>query len=231
MWEPQQVLAEHGWRVVMPQFRGFDCDKPDDADATSLDDYAEDVAYLMETLDITEAVIGGISMGGYVALALYRHAPELFRGLVLADTRADADSAEARANRTRLIALAGAGGAAAIADDMLPKLLGQTTKMRHPEIEERVRALIVGNQPIAIQVALRAMMTRPESTQLLPSIAVPTLVLVGEEDALTPPALSSSMAALIPNASLAVLRQAGHLSNLEQPHAFNAELQRFLGRL
>lgn len=231
MWEPQHALAEHGWRVVMPHFRGFDGARPEDQDAATLDDYAGDVANLLETLEIDRAVIGGLSMGGYVALALYRHAPQLFRGLVLADTRAEADSAEARANRARMMALAGTGGAAAIADDMVPKLLGQTTRATRPALEERVRALILGNPPAAIQAALRAMMTRPDSTALLPAIAVPTLVVVGDEDTLTPPQLSASMAASIPQADLLVLSQAGHLSSLEQPHAFNAALLRFLDRL
>src|SRR3954453_18082581 len=92
MWEPQHALAERGWHVVMPQFRGFDCDPPDGADAASMDDYASDVADLLQTLGVKTAVVGGLSMGGYVALALYRHAPELFQALVLADSRADADS-------------------------------------------------------------------------------------------------------------------------------------------
>lgn len=231
MWEFQHVLAEQGWRVVMPQFRGFDCATPDGADATSVDDYASDVADLLQTLGIDSAVIGGLSMGGYVALALYRHAPQLFRGLILADTRAEADAAEARKNRTRLIALAGNGGAAAIADDMVPKLLGQTTRTTRPEVEERVRLLIAANQAGALQAALHAMMTRPDSTTLLPTIIVPTLVVVGEEDTVTPPALSASMVAAMPHAELVVLPQAGHLSSLEQPQAFNAALSGFLARL
>lgn len=231
MWEPQQALADHGWHLVMPQFRGFDCNGPDGADAVSMGDYASDVADLLDTLGIASAVVGGISMGGYVALELYRHAPELFRGLILADTRAEADSAEARANRTRLIALAASGGASAIADDLLPGLLGESTRTTQAGVEGRVRALVLANQPSALQSALRAMMTRHDSTVLLPSIAVPTLVVVGEEDVLTPPALGAAMAAAIPNATLARLPRAGHLASLEQPQAFNSALLAFLGRL
>jgi 3-oxoadipate enol-lactonase len=230
MWEPQHALAEHGWHIVMPQFRGFDCGTPDTADAASMDDYASDVEDLMETLGIASAVVGGLSMGGYVALALYRRAPERFRAMVLADTRAEADSADARMNRTRLIALAADGGTEAVADDMLPKLLGRSTAAM-PHIEARVRALIAVNQPASLQAALRAMMTREDSTTLLPRISVPALILVGEEDSLTPPQLSSSMAASIPDATLVVLPAAGHLSNIEQPHAFNAAVLRFVDGL
>ncbi len=230
MWEPQQALAASGWHVVMPQFRGFDCSTPDGLDAQSLDDYAADVADLMQTLSVSRAVIGGLSMGGYVALALYRRAPALFAGLILADTRAEADSKEARANRTRLIALAGAAGVSGVADDMLPKLLGATTQSTQPAIEGRVRALIAANQVGAVQAALRGMMTRDDSTELLPSIAVPALVVVGDEDTLTPPAASETMASALPSATLVVIPQAGHLSNLEQPQAFNAAVLSFLER-
>ncbi|MFN7917172.1 MAG: alpha/beta fold hydrolase [Vicinamibacterales bacterium] len=228
MWEPQHAIAASGWRVVMPQFRGFDCPTPDGADAQTLDDYAGDVSDLLDTLSVSRAVIGGLSMGGYVAFALYRRRPELFSGLILADTRAEADTPDARTNRQRLIALAGSGGAAAIADEMVPKLLGATTRATQPAVEARLRALIGANRPAAIQAALTGMMTRDEATSLLPAIDVPSLVIVGEEDALTPPALSRTMASALPNATLAVIPGAGHLSNLEQPQAFNAEVEGFL---
>lgn len=231
LWEPQDALADAGWRVVMPQFRGFDCTTPDGADVQSIDDYASDVADLMQTLDLDRAVIGGLSLGGYVAFALYRQAPALFQALVLADTRAEADSPEARASRTRLIDVVRTRGAAAVADEMVPKLLGATSQSLRPELLERVRSLVVGNGPAAIEGALRAMMSRPDSTPLLPSITVPALVVVGDEDVLTPPALSTVIAARLPQAELVVLSQAGHLASLEQPEAFNAALLRFLGSL
>jgi pimeloyl-ACP methyl ester carboxylesterase len=230
MWEPQHDLADHGWRVIMPHLRGFDCAKPD-AEAASIDDYAEDVADLIDTLGVPQVVVGGLSMGGYVALALYRQAPRRFRGLVLADTRPEADTPEARANRMRLIDLAGTAGALAVADDMLPKLLGETTRASQPALAGRVRALAALNQAGAIQSALRAMMTRPDSTTLLPTIDVPTLVVAGEEDVLTPPAVGAAMASAIPNALFAVVPRAGHLSSLEQPQGFNAALTRFLDGL
>lgn len=231
MWEPQHVLASAGWHVVMPQFRGFDCQTPDGLDAQSLDDYAGDVADLLQTLSVGRAVIGGLSMGGYVAFALYRRAPELFSGLILADTRAEADTPAARANRIRLSALTGSGGVAAVADDMVPTLLGATTTSTQPSIAARVRALIALNQPGAVQAALRGMMTRDDSMSLLSSITVPALVVVGAEDTLTPPSASAAMMAALPDATLVVIPQAGHLSNLEQPQAFNAAVRGFLDRM
>lgn len=231
LWEPQYALADAGWRVVMPQLRGFDCTTPDGADVHSMDDYANDVADLMQTLELERAVIGGLSLGGYVAFALYRQHPALFQALVLADTRAEADSADARANRTRLIDVVRARGAAAVADEMVPKLLGATSQSLRPELMDRVRSLIVSNQPAAIEGALTAMLARPDSTPLLPTIAVPALVVVGDEDVLTPPGLSTAMAALLPRAELVTLAQAGHLSSLERPELFNAAVLRFLERL
>lgn len=231
MWEGQHALAASGWRVVMPQFRGFDCSTPDGADATSIDDYAGDVSDLLDTLSVRGAVVGGLSMGGYVLFSLYRRRSDLFRGVILADTRAEADTQEARDNRQRLIALASAQGVSGVADDMVPKLLGATTRVTQPAVDARLRALIAANQPGAVQAALRAMMTRDDSSALLPAMRVPALVIVGEEDTLTPPPLSEAMARALPNASLAVIRAAGHLSNIEQPQAFNAEVQGFLERL
>jgi len=231
MWESQHALADQGWRILMPQFRGFDCTTSDVPEASSIEDYARDVADLLETLAVDQAVVGGQSMGGYVAFELYRRLPHLFSGLVLADTRAEADTPEGRANRARMIELAGAHGAAAIADEMVPTLLGDTTRRSCPAVEDRVRALILANHPSAIQAALRSMMTRPDSTLLLASIAVPTLVIVGEEDTLTPPSSSASMAAAIRHAELVHVPRAGHLSSIEQPRAFNAPLANFLARL
>jgi 3-oxoadipate enol-lactonase len=231
LWEPQHVLADGGWRVVMPQFRGFDCERPDATDVSSLEDYAHDVADLLETLGVESAVIAGLSMGGYVAFELYRHAPELFSALILADTRADADSADARAARLRMIELAAEGGASAVAAEMVPKLLGETTRSARPEVAVRVRELILATHPHAMQAAVRAMMTRKESVSLLPSIAVPTLVVVGDEDSITPPALARAMADAIPGASLTVVPRAGHLPSCEQPQAFNDSVLSFLGRL
>lgn len=230
MWEPQAPLATRGWHVVMPQFRGFDTTEASPRQAASLDDYAQDVVDVLDELRVERAVVGGLSMGGYVALSLYRRVPERFAGLLLADTRAEADSDGSRANRRRLIDVAGASGASAIADEMLPTLLGDTTAATQPTLADRVRALILSNPVATIQAALGAMMTRADSTSLLTSISVPTLVVVGSEDRLTPPALSVAMAAAIPGAELVTVPRAGHLSNLEQPVLFNDAVVSFLER-
>jgi pimeloyl-ACP methyl ester carboxylesterase len=227
MWESQLSLAERGWRVIAPHYRGMD-GAHTDPPASSVDDYAADVFDLLDALHVDEAVVGGLSMGGYVAFALFRHAPRYFQGLILADTRSQADSPEAVEGRKRLLAVARDKGPSAVADEMLPKLLGETTRRENPSLVESVRTLILSSSSAAIGGAITALMTRPDSTSLLESIHCPTLIVVGEEDTLTPPAMSRDLQRGIAGSELAVIRRAGHLTSLEQPASFNAELARFL---
>ena len=227
MWEPQLALADHGWHVVAPELRGFDGGDADPR-ATSMDDYAGDVIDLLDALHVEDAVVGGLSMGGYVAFAVFRHAPRYVRALVLADTRSEADTPEGVACRKQMLQLVGEKGAPAIADTMIPKLLGETTRASRPDVVERVRSLILSSSSDAIAGAIRALMSRQDSTPLLPTIHCPTLVVVGEEDTLTPRQLSDLIHGAIAGSELAVIPKAGHLSSLEQPDAFNEVLTRFL---
>lgn len=227
MWEPQLVLAAHGWRVLAPQLRGFDAGA-DDPPGSSVDDFAGDVVDLLDTLHLKEAVIGGLSMGGYVAFALLRLAPAYVSGLILADTRSQADTSEGIEGRKRMLQRLAETGAAGVVDDMLPRLLGATTRARQPEMVEHVRRLALGSSPEAMSGALRALMTRPDSTPLLHTIRCPSLILVGEEDVITPPDLSEQMHSVIAGSELVRIPEAGHLSSLEQPDVFNDAVGRFL---
>jgi len=222
-WLPQLAAAPSGWRVIAPDMRGFrgagSIDAPVSAEMT-VDDCASDVLALMSHLDIDRGVIGGLSMGGYVALALVRKAPERVEGLVLANTRAGADSPEGRAARDRMIDLVRREGPGAVAREMLPKLLGETTKREQPDLVDVVRGLAEANVADGLAAAIHAMKTRPDSTPMLGSIRCPTLVITSDEDTLIPASESEKMAAAIPGARLHVIAGAGHLSNLEQPSAF-----------
>lgn len=231
MWEGQFALADHGWHVVAPHLRGFGNSGASVDEDTTLDDYAADIVALLEHLGTGQAVIGGLSMGGYTAFALYRRAPELFRGLLLADTRPDADTPEARVKRQRLMELARTGGPAAVANEIIHSLLCGATRDTRPAVAARVRALIESNSADAIVAALHAMLVRRDATPMLRSVAVPTLVVVGSDDALTPPTVNASIAEAIPGAEFVEVPDAGHLSSLEQPDLFNAALARFLHRL
>jgi pimeloyl-ACP methyl ester carboxylesterase len=148
--------------------------------------------------------------------------------MVLADTRPQADTPEAIEGRKRLLAVVREKGASAVADEMLPKLLGETTRRNRLDLVAHVGDLVRSNPPDAIAGAISALMSRPDSTPILPTIHCPTLILVGEEDMLTPPALSQDMQRAIGGAELVMVPRAGHLSSLEQPEVFNAALARFL---
>jgi pimeloyl-ACP methyl ester carboxylesterase len=229
MWEPQLAAPPAGWRLIAPDLRGFGDPPPGrQADVRSIDDYASDIKALLDELGIDRAVMGGLSLGGYVLFALMRLAPHVFRGAILADTRPQADTDEGREGRRRMQMTAEREGAAAIAREMVPKLLGEDTQRLQPEIARRLQVLIEANQPAGIVGALEAMKTRPDSTALLADIRFPTLVLVGEQDRLTPPALSDDMHKRISGSRLVVIPGAGHLPSLEKPAEFNAHVETFL---
>jgi pimeloyl-ACP methyl ester carboxylesterase len=227
MWDGQLALAEGGWRVIAPQFRGVD-GAAGDPPATSVDDYAGDVIDLLDALHVQTAVIGGLSLGGYVAFAILRLAARYVEGLILADTRPQGDTPEGVEGRKRLLKLVLDKGPSAVADEMLPKLLGETTRSTRPEVVARVRSLILANSADAIGGAIRALMTRPDSTPLLSSIHVPTLIVVGNEDTVTPPDVAEDLHRGIHGSELTAIIGAGHLSNVEQPELFNTALARFL---
>ena len=237
MWRSQLERVPAGWRMIAPDFRGFGpgaespgaaVDREPEPLALTIDDLASDIDSLMDALEIGEAVIGGLSMGGYVAFALARRAPGRFTGLVLADTRAEADSAEGREGRRKMIELVRAQGSSAVADQMLPRLLGPTTQKTRPEVTTAVREMIESAGTDAIAGAVQAMLTRPDSTPDLPRFSCPVLVIVGQEDGITPVADAEAMCRAVARGRVVVLPAAGHLSNLEAPDAFSRVLEDFL---
>jgi pimeloyl-ACP methyl ester carboxylesterase len=230
MWEPQLALADRGWRIIVPELRGFG-DGKSDPPTTSIDDYAGDTIDLLDKLDIKkDAVVCGLSMGGYAAFAMYRHAASYFRGMVLADTRSQGDSPEAVTNRKNMQQLVRDKGQGAVADALLPKLLCEATLKGRPDVIDNMRRQIMGNSVESIVGALTALMTRPDSTPMLPTLRIPVQIIVGADDALTPPPLSEQMHKDIPGSELVVIPGAGHMSNMEQPQAFNDALGRFLDK-
>ncbi|MBY0227851.1 MAG: alpha/beta hydrolase [Gemmataceae bacterium] len=224
MWRPQIDALRDLYRVIAPDLPGFgDSSLPA---ASSIDGYADAVAEMLDDKDIhSPVIVGGLSMGGYAALAFARRHPHRVAGLVLADTRAEADDATARANRDKLIAQARSGPSSAIVEAMLPKLMGKDAP---PELVEAVRELGSAQKPATLAAALGALRDRPDATPGLAGIRVPALVIVGQDDALTPPDLARKLAGGIQGAKLAIIDKAGHLSSLEQPGAFNDVLMAFL---
>ncbi len=225
-----QVAALARWRRIAPDLRGAGAsDAPDGG--YSMTTYADDLARLLDRLHIERAVVAGLSMGGYIAFEMLRRHRARVMGLILADTRADADSAEARQGRENMIEIARTQGAAAVAERMVPRLLGRSSQQTQPHVVEQVRAM-VGRTPVpGIVGALGAMRDRPDSTPLLATIDVPTLVVVGAEDELTPPAASRAMASAIPSAAMTTIPGAGHLAPLEAPTAVTRVIAEFLEAL
>lgn len=220
-------------RVIAPSMRGFGGSVAfEDVPAPSIDTMADDVAAVLDALALTEPVVlGGLSMGGYVALAFARRHGHRLRGLVLADTRAEPDSDEARANRDHGIARVLGGDLAGLVDALLPKILSPKTLAAQPAVVESVRAMALRAHPQAVAQALRAMRDRPDARPGLAAIAVPVLVVVGADDVLIPPAASEALASGLANARLQIIESAGHMSNLEQPAAFRAALAAFVAAL
>jgi len=226
LWTEQVEALSSTCRVIAPDLRGFG--ESDAAATATMNEMAQDVAQLMDHLEITQAAIGGLSMGGYVALAFYKQFPSRVRALVLADTRAQADSEEAKQTRAQQAKKALDEGMAGIADSMLPKLLTPETVSKHPEIVKRVRDMMLKTKPEGAAAALRGMAERNDQTDLLSKISVPSLILVGAEDAITPVADSEKMHQAISGSHLVVLENAGHVSNLERTEQFNDALLEFL---
>ena len=227
LWNEQVAALSGSYRVIAPDLRGFGESDWSNEPAT-MNRMAQDVAALLDHLGVPRATLGALSMGGYVTLAFYKQFASRVRALILADTRAQADTEEAKQNRAQQAEKALAEGMAGIADAMLPKLLTPETVSKRPEIVKRVRDMMLKTKPEGAAAALRGMAERDDQTSLLSKITVPTLILVGAEDAITPVADSEKMNQAISGSRLVVLENAGHVSNLERTEKFNEALLDFL---
>jgi pimeloyl-ACP methyl ester carboxylesterase len=232
MWREEADSLSTNYRVIIPDLRGHGETSATQEEPATMDEMAQDVAALLDELGIKRIVIGGLSMGGYVALAFYRRfGLKRVRGLILADTRSQADTTEARRNREEQAEKILKHGMGSIADDFLKKVLTPATLAQQPEIAERVRRMVVTTKPQGAAAALRGMAARPNQTDLLPEIIAPTLIIVGSEDQLTPPVDAEMMHRKISGSRLEIIEGASHLSNLERPIEFNRALKNFLDAL
>ncbi|OUN01157.1 MAG: hypothetical protein BAA04_13200 [Firmicutes bacterium ZCTH02-B6] len=229
MWRRQlEAAAAAGWRALAVDLRGFGGSEAG-SEPFTMDVCADDVAALLDRLDIQEPVVlAGLSMGGYVAFAFARRYPQRLRALVLADTRAEPDTQEGRTGRYEQAQRVEQDGVDVVVEAVLPRLVGETTRVRRPEVVAEVREMMAAARPAGVAAALRGLAERPDSRPTLADIEVPTLIIVGEEDVITPPALAEAMHAGIKDSRLAVIPGAGHLPNMETPEAFNDALLGFL---
>jgi len=229
LWAPQVSALVDRARCIAPDLRGFG--ESSKHGPFSMDQYADDVAMLLRGLGLERAIIAGLSMGGYVAFALWRRHRSLVRGLVLADTRAGADTDEGRDKRRALADVARARGAGAVADAQITGMLGKTTREKRPALIDEVHRMLESASVEGIVGALEAMMWRVDSMEALATIDVPTLVVVGDEDVLTPVSEAELLHRSIRGSRLEVIANAGHVSNMERPAAFNHVLTEFLASL
>lgn len=230
MWAPQIEHLSAERRVIAPDFLGFGgSDAPDSMYRYTMLGYADLLAGLLDHLGLERVALGGLSMGGYVALAFLRQYPERVSALVLADTRAAADTTEAFERRTDQQDQVARIGTTALIEVLLAGLLSDHTRATRLDLVEQVRRLMA-NPAAGYIGALEAMKHRPDAAGELAGVTVPTLVVVGEDDTLSPPDVARSMHEGIPGSELAVLPRAGHLSNLEAAEEFNAALTDFLSR-
>lgn len=230
MWKHQHTALADTARVLSVDLPGFG-----ESDSLSvhpsIQGFTDAVVRFLDEKGIDRAVIVGCSMGGYIAFELWRRAQERVAGMVLCDTKAEADTPEARQVRMDAIEGVKSNGVGPVAEAMVPKLLGQSSHERHPELASEIDTIIRDTKPEAIIHAQQAMADRPNSIETLSSISVPVLMLFGDEDAITPPSFGQTMSEHLPQCTLTVIPFAGHLSPLEQPDSVNEAIKVYLASL
>lgn len=231
MWDGQRREFRSSHRVILPDLRGLGRSEVSPVPVT-MDLFADDVAALLDNLGIAEPVIlCGLSMGGCIAFAFVRRHAQRLRGLILCDCRAVADTAEMVANRRRLAEKVLSDGPTAAAEAMLPRLFGPTTNEKQPQVVDAVRNVILASSSRGIAAAQLSLADRPDSTPTLPEIKVPTLIVVGEHDVISPPAEMQGIAAAIPGATAVVIPGAGHMAPLEKPDDVNRAIREWMQSL
>ena len=226
IWQGQVHDLAGVCRVITPDLRGFG--QSPGGGAFTIPSLAEDLYVLLSQIRALPCVLGGISMGGYVALAYERHYASTLRGLILVDTRAANDSPEARSARDAMIELAKTAGSFAVAEQMLSKVLAPGTGERRPQLVAELKSIMEACPAETIQYALAAMRDRPDYRPTLHRVAAPTLIIVGDCDPSTPPAVAQEMHQSIGGSTISIIKDAGHISPMEQPQQVSRAIRDFL---
>ncbi len=231
LWDPQVAGLGDVADVLAPDLRGFGNDRRALPDDMTMEAYAADLKALLDERGVDRVVLCGLSMGGYVAMAFLEQWPERVAGLVLCNTRANADTPEGQAARRATAQNAFEKGVDVIARAMAPTLLSDHTKRTQPELMAHMEAMIARQRPEAVAAAALGMSERPDRHHVLRACTVPALVITGSDDALMPLPTSQAMADALPNGRFVVLEHAGHLSNREATEAFNGTVRGFVEKL
>jgi len=227
MWQDQRETLQSICRVITPDLRGYG-ETTVVPGKTTMEDFAGDLAALLDALAIDRVILGGLSMGGQIVFEFYRQFPQRVHALVLADTQPQVDTEEVRATRYATAKRILASGMQDLTEEVLPKLLAKETMATQPNVVSRVRDMIVQTPPEGAAAALQGRAERRDYTPLLHEIAVPTLIIVGSEDAFTPIQDAEVMHRGIAGSHLVILERVGHMPNMERPGEFNAALRQFL---
>ena len=230
LWRSQIEGLQGMARIIAADLRGFG-QSAEAPETMTMEEYAADLKALLNSLNVSRVVVCGLSMGGYVALAFLAKYPDAVTGLILANTRAGADSEQARESRYANVKKAYEEGVPAIADAMLPKMLTAATLNDRPSLSAYVRSMIARQRASGVAAALRGMAARPDRASMLGAINIPVLIITGGDDTLIPASESEEMSRTIPGSRLVIIPRAAHLSNVEQPEAFNAAVREFLGKV
>ena len=230
MWEPQFEALKRNYRVVAYDIRGQGESAVGDG-LYSVEFFVDDLLGVMDLLQIRQAVLCGLSMGGYIALRAAERAPERVKALVLCDTRGETDSNQGKLARAAAVKALQKDGVSAYAENFAKNVFSPKTLAAGKPCVERIKRIMRAGSELGLRGTLLALAGRTDATPFLPSISVPTLILVGADDALAPPAVSEAMRKAIPGSELRVIAEAGHLSSAENPEEFNKQLLEFLSRL
>ncbi len=231
MWQPQiESLVKANCRVILPDFPGFG-ETPLSSDISTMEDLANGIAELLDSLKIEKAIIGGLSMGGYVTLNLFRLHPNKFSAMILADTSSFADTDEKREGRFKLIKATELEGMTAIIDEMLPNLTSDYTKSNNPQLIKKLEEAFLQTNPKGAIAALRGMAQRSDHTKILETIQFPTLLIFGEADKVTDLEAAKNLESNIRNAKLVIIEKIGHYSNFEDFERFNEVLVNFVDKI
>ena len=227
MWEPQMKILPNNIRAITYDVRGHGTSDVADGQYM-MEFFVDDLIALLDHLVIDKAILCGLSMGGYIALRAIERHPERIKALVLCDTKSEADTNEAKVKRSATIQTVKTKGVKIFAEDFVKSIFAEKTIRNKPEIVEYIKRIILNNSPLGICGTLLALASRTDTTNVLPSINVPTLILVGEYDILTPPIATQAMHTKITDSELHILPNAAHMSNLENSFDFNEKLIAFL---
>lgn len=230
VWEYQRGTIGSEYRILAPDLRGHGRSVAPDGPLYTIDGMADDVIETLDALGIDgPVVLGGLSMGGYVALSMADRFPTRLRALMLFDTRAGADTDETRRVREDLAReVEAAGSAEPVVQAMLPRLFGTATRSRRPDLVARIGEQMLRTPARAVAATLRGLAERPDRTAILPSLRMPALVIAGADDVVTPPESAQALAAALPNARYVEIADAGHLAPLENPAPVNLAILEFL---